>query len=102
MVRESSEQTLYARNQLAPTDRERSMDALMKSTKISALMKELYRLRQDDRSIKSIVFSQWTGMVGYSAWKLKNIEKTSSIFCIRSLMKDIQHRRLIFKTNKKN
>eukprot|EP00002_Diphylleia_rotans_P007861 TRINITY_DN1753_c0_g1_i10.p1 TRINITY_DN1753_c0_g1~~TRINITY_DN1753_c0_g1_i10.p1 ORF type:complete len:319 (-),score=52.01 TRINITY_DN1753_c0_g1_i10:226-1182(-) len=63
MVRESSEQTLYARNQLAPTDRERSMDALMKSTKISALMKELYRLRQDDRSIKSIVFSQWTGML---------------------------------------
>eukprot|EP00002_Diphylleia_rotans_P007860 TRINITY_DN1753_c0_g1_i1.p1 TRINITY_DN1753_c0_g1~~TRINITY_DN1753_c0_g1_i1.p1 ORF type:complete len:1009 (-),score=189.43 TRINITY_DN1753_c0_g1_i1:1390-4266(-) len=49
--------------ELAPTDRERSMDALMKSTKISALMKELYRLRQDDRSIKSIVFSQWTGML---------------------------------------
>lgn len=41
------------------------------STKIEALVEELYNLRSDKRTIKSIVFSQFTSMLDLVEWRLK-------------------------------
>ncbi|GME95658.1 unnamed protein product [[Candida] boidinii] len=41
------------------------------STKIEALMEELYKLRSDRQTIKSIVFSQFTSMLDLVEWRLK-------------------------------
>lgn len=41
------------------------------STKIEALVEELYQLRSDNRTIKSIVFSQFTSMLDLIDWRLK-------------------------------
>lgn len=41
------------------------------STKIEALVEELYHLRSDRRTIKSIVFSQFTSMLDLVEWRLK-------------------------------
>ncbi|CAR27425.1 ZYRO0C16544p [Zygosaccharomyces rouxii] len=41
------------------------------STKIEALVEELYNLRSDKRTIKSIVFSQFTSMLDLIDWRLK-------------------------------
>lgn len=41
------------------------------STKIEALVEELYRLRSDRKTIKSIVFSQFTSMLDLVEWRLK-------------------------------
>ncbi|AQZ10507.1 RAD16 (YBR114W) [Zygosaccharomyces parabailii] len=41
------------------------------STKIEALVEELYNLRSDNRTIKSIVFSQFTSMLDLIDWRLK-------------------------------
>lgn len=41
------------------------------STKIEALLEELYNLRSDKRTIKSIVFSQFTSMLDLVEWRLK-------------------------------
>lgn len=41
------------------------------STKIEALVEELYHLRSDKRTIKSIVFSQFTSMLDLVEWRLK-------------------------------
>ncbi|SCU88148.1 LAMI_0D08966g1_1 [Lachancea mirantina] len=41
------------------------------STKIEALVEELYNLRSDSRTIKSIVFSQFTSMLDLVEWRLK-------------------------------
>ena len=41
------------------------------STKIEALVEELYNLRSDRRTIKSIVFSQFTSMLDLVEWRLK-------------------------------
>lgn len=41
------------------------------STKIEALVEELYHLRSDCRTIKSIVFSQFTSMLDLVEWRLK-------------------------------
>lgn len=41
------------------------------STKIEALVEELYNLRSDKRTIKSIVFSQFTSMLDLVDWRLK-------------------------------
>lgn len=41
------------------------------STKIEALVEELYKLRAKDSSIKSIVFSQWTSMLELVNWRLR-------------------------------
>lgn len=40
------------------------------STKIEALVEELFRLRSDRRTIKSIVFSQFTSMLDLVEWRL--------------------------------
>lgn len=41
------------------------------STKIEALVEELYNLRSDTHTIKSIVFSQFTSMLQLVEWRLK-------------------------------
>lgn len=41
------------------------------STKIEALVEELYNLRSDKRTIKSIVFSQFTSMLDLVEWRLR-------------------------------
>ena len=41
------------------------------STKIEALVEELYKLRSDRHTIKSIVFSQFTSMLDLIQWRLK-------------------------------
>lgn len=41
------------------------------STKIEALVEELYKLRSDKHTIKSIVFSQFTSMLDLIEWRLK-------------------------------
>lgn len=41
------------------------------STKIEALVEELYKLRRRDSSIKSIVFSQWTSFLELVHWRLR-------------------------------
>ncbi|CCG83688.1 protein of unknown function [Taphrina deformans PYCC 5710] len=41
------------------------------STKIEALVEELYKLRAKDSSIKSIVFSQWTSFLELVNWRLR-------------------------------
>ncbi|AAS51574.2 ADL345Cp [Eremothecium gossypii ATCC 10895] len=41
------------------------------STKIEALLEELYNLRSSTRTIKSIVFSQFTSMLDLVEWRLK-------------------------------
>ncbi|BFZ58946.1 DNA repair protein rad16 [Savitreella phatthalungensis] len=41
------------------------------STKIEALVEELYKLRRKDSSIKSIVFSQWTSFLELVHWRLR-------------------------------
>lgn len=41
------------------------------STKIEALVEELYKLRSDRHTIKSIVFSQFTSMLELIEWRLK-------------------------------
>ncbi|CCF57912.1 hypothetical protein KAFR_0D02640 [Kazachstania africana CBS 2517] len=41
------------------------------STKIEALVEELYKLRSNVRTIKSIVFSQFTSMLDLVEWRLK-------------------------------
>lgn len=41
------------------------------STKIEALVEELYKLRLDRHTIKSIVFSQFTSMLDLIEWRLK-------------------------------
>ncbi|KAK9456921.1 SNF2 family N-terminal domain-containing protein [Dipodascopsis uninucleata] len=41
------------------------------STKIEALVEELYHLRSDRQTIKSIVFSQFTSMLDLVEWRLK-------------------------------
>lgn len=41
------------------------------STKIEALVEELYHLRSDQKTIKSIVFSQFTSMLDLVEWRLK-------------------------------
>lgn len=41
------------------------------STKIEALVEELYKLRSDKHTIKSIVFSQFTSMLDLVEWRLK-------------------------------
>lgn len=41
------------------------------STKIEALVEELYKLRSDRQTIKSIVFSQFTSMLDLIEWRLK-------------------------------
>ncbi|CAK7909147.1 DNA repair protein Rad16p [[Candida] anglica] len=41
------------------------------STKIEALVEELYKLRSDRHTIKSIVFSQFTSMLDLVEWRLK-------------------------------
>ncbi|WBW74479.1 DNA translocase/ubiquitin protein ligase E3, ERCC4-like protein Rhp16/Rad16-like [Schizosaccharomyces osmophilus] len=41
------------------------------STKIEALVEELYLLRRKDRTIKSIVFSQFTSMLDLIHWRLR-------------------------------
>ncbi|QLG70278.1 hypothetical protein HG535_0A02160 [Zygotorulaspora mrakii] len=41
------------------------------STKIEALVEELYSLRSDKKTIKSIVFSQFTSMLDLVEWRLK-------------------------------
>lgn len=41
------------------------------STKIEALLEELYKLRSDRQTIKSIVFSQFTSMLDLIEWRLK-------------------------------
>ncbi|KAH3902981.1 DNA repair protein RAD16 SCDLUD_000583 [Saccharomycodes ludwigii] len=41
------------------------------STKIEALVEELYNLRSDSKTIKSIVFSQFTSMLDLIEWRLK-------------------------------
>lgn len=41
------------------------------STKIEALVEELYKLRSNKRTIKSIVFSQFTSMLDLIEWRLK-------------------------------
>ncbi|ODV96358.1 hypothetical protein PACTADRAFT_41696 [Pachysolen tannophilus NRRL Y-2460] len=41
------------------------------STKIEALVEELYKLRNDRQTIKSIVFSQFTSMLDLVEWRLK-------------------------------
>ncbi|SCV04372.1 LANO_0G09802g1_1 [Lachancea nothofagi CBS 11611] len=41
------------------------------STKIEALVEELYNLRSDRKTIKSIVFSQFTSMLDLVEWRLK-------------------------------
>lgn len=41
------------------------------STKIEALVEELYKLRSDRHTIKSIVFSQFTSMLDLIEWRLK-------------------------------
>lgn len=41
------------------------------STKIEALIEELYKLRSDRHTIKSIVFSQFTSMLDLIEWRLK-------------------------------
>lgn len=41
------------------------------STKIEALMEELFRLRSDRQTIKSIVFSQFTSMLDLVEWRLQ-------------------------------
>jgi len=41
------------------------------STKIEALVEELYKLRSDRQTIKSIVFSQFTSMLDLVEWRLK-------------------------------
>jgi DNA repair protein RAD16 len=41
------------------------------STKIEALLEELYKLRSDRQTIKSIVFSQFTSMLDLVEWRLK-------------------------------
>lgn len=40
------------------------------STKIEALVSELYQLRSDKQTIKSIVFSQFTSMLDLVEWRL--------------------------------
>ncbi|EEB08458.1 DNA repair protein RAD16 [Schizosaccharomyces japonicus yFS275] len=47
------------------------MDNWRSSTKIEALVEELYRLRKKDRTIKSIVFSQFTSMLDLVHWRLR-------------------------------
>lgn len=41
------------------------------STKIEALVEELYKLRSDKHTLKSIVFSQFTSMLDLVEWRLK-------------------------------
>lgn len=41
------------------------------STKIEALVEELYKLRSDKHTLKSIVFSQFTSMLDLIEWRLK-------------------------------
>lgn len=41
------------------------------STKIEALVEELYKLRAKDSSIKSIIFSQWTSFLELVNWRLR-------------------------------
>ncbi len=41
------------------------------STKVEALVEELYKLRSDRQTIKSIVFSQFTSMLDLVEWRLK-------------------------------
>ncbi|KAL6940544.1 DNA repair protein rad16 [Hanseniaspora vineae] len=41
------------------------------STKIEALVEELYNLRSENKTIKSIVFSQFTSMLDLVEWRLK-------------------------------
>ncbi|KAH3663562.1 hypothetical protein OGAPHI_004963 [Ogataea philodendri] len=41
------------------------------STKIEALMEELYKSRSDRQTVKSIVFSQFTSMLDLVEWRLK-------------------------------
>ncbi|KAK9354830.1 SNF2 family N-terminal domain-containing protein [Lipomyces doorenjongii] len=41
------------------------------STKIEALVEELYKLRSDRQTIKSIVFSQFTSMLDLVEWRLR-------------------------------
>lgn len=41
------------------------------STKIEALVEELYKLRAKDSSIKTIVFSQWTSFLELVNWRLR-------------------------------
>ncbi|GEQ67318.1 hypothetical protein JCM33374_g982 [Metschnikowia sp. JCM 33374] len=43
------------------------------STKIEALVEELYKLRSDKHTIKSIVFSQFTSMLDSIEWRLKKV-----------------------------
>eukprot|EP00047_Mylnosiga_fluctuans_P018667 m.73699 g.73699 ORF g.73699 m.73699 type:complete len:876 (+) comp7737_c0_seq4:43-2670(+) len=47
------------------------MAAWQSSTKIEALLEELHRLRSEDRTIKSIVFSQFTGFLDLLEWRLE-------------------------------
>ncbi|KJE89877.1 hypothetical protein CAOG_009407 [Capsaspora owczarzaki ATCC 30864] len=46
------------------------LDRWRSSTKIEALLEELYRLRADDKSIKSIVFSQYVNFLDLVEWRL--------------------------------
>lgn len=47
------------------------MDNWRSSTKIEALVEELYKLRSENQTIKSIVFSQFTSMLDLVEWRLK-------------------------------
>lgn len=47
------------------------MNSWRSSTKIEALVEELYLLRKKDRTLKSIVFSQFTSMLDLIHWRLR-------------------------------
>ncbi|ODQ51753.1 hypothetical protein SAICODRAFT_8683 [Saitoella complicata NRRL Y-17804] len=47
------------------------MNHFRSSTKIEALVEELYKLRSKDSTIKSIVFSQFTNMLDLVHWRLR-------------------------------
>ncbi|KAK9378578.1 SNF2 family N-terminal domain-containing protein, partial [Kockiozyma suomiensis] len=47
------------------------MGSWRSSTKIEALVEELYKLRSDRQTIKSIVFSQFTSMLDLVEWRLR-------------------------------
>ncbi|CCK68591.1 DNA repair protein RAD16 KNAG_0B01440 [Huiozyma naganishii CBS 8797] len=46
-------------------------DTWKSSTKIEALVEELYKLRSKEKTIKSIVFSQFTSMLDLVEWRLR-------------------------------
>ncbi|KAI9262173.1 SNF2 family N-terminal domain-containing protein [Phascolomyces articulosus] len=56
-----------------------NMDKWRSSTKIEALTEELYNLRSDDRTIKSIVFSQFVNFLDLIYWRLSR----AGFECIR-------------------